>query len=148
MSWLELSLELGGRFLLTLLAIDVMLLLILEIMKHGDFKNRRYRSKVSSSYRLWKDSAFKRSQEFNGVEVLETYPESISTRQDMFGARFTVTEEDIFRPDENGTRRADGITIHTLSGATESVRLDKGELSTPAVDKEPLSHSLTKEQIA
>lgn len=136
--------EMGGRLLLTILAVDIMLLLILEISKYGHFANRRNRSKVSKRQSRWINETTKRRALFDGMEILETDTKRIPARPDKQGARPVIAEEGIFITRGDGSRRVDGITIDSIQGDTLTVRCSKDELSETTVSKEPLSSALAE----
>ena len=136
--------EMGGRLLLTLLAVDIMLLLILEISKYGHFTNRRNRSKVPKGQGRWINETTKRRALFDGMEILETNTKRVSTRPDKQGARPIVAEEGLFITRGDGSRRVDGVTLDTIQGDTLTVRRSKDELSKTTVSKEPLSSALAE----
>lgn len=136
--------EMGGRLLLTILAVDIMLLLILEISKYGHLTNRRNRSKVSKRQSRWINETTKRRALFDGMEILETDTKRIPARPDKQGARPVIAKEGIFVTRGDGSRRVDGITIDSIQGDTLTVRRSKDELSETTVSKEPLSSALAE----
>lgn len=112
------AMELGGRVLLTLLAIDLMLLLTLEIIKYGNFKNRVDRSKVSSGQGGRKHTRTKGRNKSHGVEVLEVNPQRLSTRFNPFRARSVITYPSIFVPTRHDDTGADGVDAHSQPRTT------------------------------
>lgn len=136
----------GGRILLTLLMVDVMLLLILEIV-NGHFKNRRNRSSLPGRQARRANTGPFRGRSVDGVETLASYKKRISTRPHSGGARFATSKENILQSDEDGTRRTDGTTVDSVSGVIKPVRLNKDKLSGTAEREGSLSHSLNEVQI-
>ena len=116
-----LAMGLGGRLLLTLLAIDLMLLLTLEIIKHGNFKNRSNRSQIPKRQRDREDTAVEGRTELNGVEVLAIDTQRLSTRLNPFRARPIIAYPSIFVPSRNDSAGTDGDDTHTEPGATEQL---------------------------
>lgn len=131
--------DLGGRTLLTLLLITIILLLILEI--YGNVKNRKYRSSVSRSNTKWTDSGFKRRSKFDGMETLEINPQRLSPRLNTQQTRHVSTHQGIPVNERYEFTRDDGVVVDIKSGTIERVRLGETELSETADRKESLSHS-------
>lgn len=139
--------DMGGRLFLTILAIDILLLLVLEINKHGNVKNRRNRSKVSKRQGKRSYEAAKGRAVSDRVEVLEADTERVPARPDKQGARLIVAKEGLFETRGDGSRGIDGITIDSIQGDSLTIRRSKNELSESAVSEEPLSPALTKVSI-
>ena len=129
----------GGRFLLTLLVIDILLLIGIKI--YGNFKNRRNRGTVSSSNRRWINRTTKRRRLFDGMEVLEVNTECLATRYDSLRARFTNSNKGIPVNDRHEPIRNDGVIVDIKSGTIQPIRHYKSELSTAANNTESLSHT-------
>lgn len=138
--------DLGGRTMLSLLLITIILLLILEITKYGHTKNYRNGKKISGSNKRWINGTVKRRSKFDGMEILEIDTQRISARPSMLKTQYASTEENLFITDGNGLRRIDRATMDTLHGV-DGLRLDKDELSTSTNGLESFSSAFTKQQI-
>jgi hypothetical protein len=134
----------GGRFLLTLLVIDILLLIACKQgIKYGNFKNRRNRSTISGSNRRWINQTTKRRRLFDGMEVLETNPQRLSARFNLQGARPTNTSTSVQFNGGDEPIRSDRVILYP-EGTIQQLQRSENELPESTEREESLPHSLSK----
>lgn len=132
----------GGRFLLNLIV--VIYLLLTGIMIYGHVKNRRDRSKVSTSNKRWINQTTRRRSLFDGMETLETHTKRVPSRPDFSGARHVSTHKGVPVNVGHEFTGSDRIVYDTNKGTIKPVRLNKDELSETTDSKGTLSYPSTE----